>query len=52
MSVVAVKQQALLECRAIGKNFGGVAALEGVDFDLHQARCMALLVATERAKVR
>jgi len=34
MSVVAVKQQALLECRAIGKNFGGVAALEGVDFDL------------------
>lgn len=31
---VAVVDKPLLECRAIGKSFGGVTALEGVDFDL------------------
>ena len=31
---VAVKQNPLLKCLAIGKSFGGVAALDGVDFDL------------------
>ncbi len=34
MSAVAVQEKSLLECRAIGKGFGGVAALDGVDFDL------------------
>lgn len=43
MSVVAAEQKSLLECRAIGKSFGGVAALEDVDFDLRPSEVHGLV---------
>lgn len=33
--MVAVSRQSILECRNIGKRFGGITALQGVDFDLY-----------------
>lgn len=43
MSVAAADQKPLLECRAIGKSFGGVTALEGVDFDLRSGEVHGLV---------
>lgn len=43
MSVVAVENKPLLECLAIGKSFGGVTALEGVDFDLRSGEVHGLV---------
>ncbi|GDY06592.1 MAG: sugar ABC transporter ATP-binding protein [Planctomycetota bacterium] len=43
MSTVVVEKKTLLECRAIGKSFGGVAALEGVDFDLQPSEVHGLV---------
>ena len=43
MVVIAVEKKLLLECRAIGKSFGGVAALEGVDFDLRPSEVHGLV---------
>jgi ribose transport system ATP-binding protein len=38
-----VAQAPLLECRAIGKSFGGVTALAGVDFDLRAGEVHGLV---------
>ncbi len=43
MSVVAAEKKSLLECRAIGKSFGGVTALESVDFDLRPGEVHGLV---------
>lgn len=43
MSVVAAEKRSLLECRSIGKSFGGVTALEGVDFDLRPGEVHGLV---------
>ncbi len=43
MSAVVVEQKFLLDCRAIGKSFGGVAALEKVDFDLQPSEVHGLV---------
>lgn len=40
---VAVLDAPLLECRAIGKSFGGVTALEGVNFDLRPGEVHGLV---------
>lgn len=43
MSVAAAEETPLLECRAIGKSFGGVTALERVDFDLRPGEVHGLV---------
>ena len=43
MSVSTAEPTPLLKCRAIGKSFGGVMALEGVDFDLHPGEVHGLV---------
>jgi ribose transport system ATP-binding protein len=43
MSVAVAKETPLLECRAIGKSFGGVTALERVDFDLRPGEVHGLV---------
>lgn len=43
MSAAAAENKPLLECRAIGKSFGGVTALEGVDFDLRPGEVHGLV---------
>jgi D-xylose transport system ATP-binding protein len=37
-----MSEQPVLECRGIGKDFGGIAALRGVDFDLRRGEIHAL----------
>lgn len=41
--IPGVTEQPLLECRAIGMQFSGVAALEGVDFDLYPGEVHGLV---------
>src|SRR5437016_11591727 len=43
MTIAIPTQTALIELRGIGKRFGGVTALEGVDFDLRAGEIHALL---------
>ncbi len=43
MSATIASQSPLLECRSIGKRFGGVMALEGIDFDLYPGEVHGLV---------